>query len=149
MKNVVLWESLSNNSVSGALVVFCSIMQKKGAVMQDKDIDEFLMLAGFKKRHRGFGYIKYGMNKFCESNYDSRVLGVSLYKELASLHGKAAKTIEKNITCAIESAYLRGDMDYLCDMGLVFDNMRGRPTNCEFIATSAVNLSLKGDVEKY
>ncbi|MFI3128689.1 MAG: sporulation initiation factor Spo0A C-terminal domain-containing protein [Bacillota bacterium] len=111
--------------------------------MQDKDIDEFLMLAGFKKRHRGFDYIKYAIIKFCESNYDSRVLGVSLYKELANVHGKTAKTVEKNITCAIESAYLRGDMDYMCEMGLIFDNMRGRPTNCEFIATSAVNLSLK------
>ncbi len=111
--------------------------------MKDTDIDEFLISAGFKKRHRGFGYIKYAMNKFADSNYDSRVLGVALYKELASLHGKTAKTIEKNITCAIESAYLRGDMDYLSEMGLIFDNMRGRPTNCEFIATSAVNLSLK------
>ncbi len=111
--------------------------------MEDKDIDNFLICAGFKTRHRGFGYIKYAMKKFQQNNFDSRVLGVTLYKELGVLYSKTPKTVEKNITCAIESAYLRGDMEYLSDMGLIFDNMRGRPTNCEFIATSTVNLALK------
>lgn len=110
--------------------------------MDEDKIFDFLISAGFKKRHRGFGYIAFAMNKFLKCNCDSRVLGIALYQELASMNGKTAKTVEKNITCAIESAYLRGDMEFLSEMGLIFDNLRGRPTNSEFIATSAVNLYL-------
>ncbi|MFI3166776.1 MAG: sporulation initiation factor Spo0A C-terminal domain-containing protein [Bacillota bacterium] len=112
--------------------------------MEEK-ICKFLLTAGFKQKHRGFEYIKYGIHKFIDNNYNPKVLGGALYHELSTINGKTSKTIEKNITCAIESAYLRGDMEYLGLMGLIFDNQRGRPTNSEFIATSAINLFLIDD----
>ncbi len=75
---------------------------------------------------------------------DVRILGSPLYEILSVIaNDKSPKTIEKNITTAIEWAYLKGDMDFLEKNDMYGFNERGRPTNGEFIALAATKIAYK------
>lgn len=104
----------------------------------EEAIINFLLKCGFSPKHYGYRYLKKAIQYFILSNLDVRYLGDSLYSKLSDDEmGKSKKTIEKNITCAIEWAYLRGDVEYLNKNDMFSENDRGRPTNNEFIALAS------------
>ncbi len=104
----------------------------------EEQIYEFLSSCGFSPRHCGYRYLKRGISHYIQNQFNPNSLGINLYKMLSSDEGgKSTKTIEKNITCAIEWAYLKGDVEFLEKNYMFGDNDRGRPTNNEFIALAS------------
>ena len=58
-----------------------------------------------------------------------------LYPEIAKRNGTTASRVERAIRHAIEVAWDRGDVDTLNSyFGYTIHNLRGKPTNSEFIA---------------
>ena len=67
-----------------------------------------------------------------------------LYPSVAKKFGTTTSRVERAIRHAIEVAWDRGDVDTLNSyFGYTIQNSRGKPTNSEFIAMIADNLSLK------
>ena len=67
-----------------------------------------------------------------------------LYPEIAKKNGTTASRVERAIRHAIEVAWDRGDVDTLNSyFGYTIHNLRGKPTNSEFIAMIADCLSLR------
>ena len=77
---------------------------------------------------------------------DSEVLGSItkiLYPMVAKKFSTTSSRVERAIRHAIEVAWDRGDVDVLNSFfGYTIHNLRGKPTNSEFIAMIADNLSL-------
>ena len=68
-----------------------------------------------------------------------------LYPGIASLHETTASRVERAIRHAIEVAWDRGDVDTLNSyFGYTIHNLRGKPTNSEFIAMIADKIRLDG-----
>lgn len=66
-----------------------------------------------------------------------------LYPEIAKKNGTTASRVERAIRHAIEVAWDRGDVDTLNSyFGYTIHNMRGKPTNSEFIAMIADKMRL-------
>ena len=67
-----------------------------------------------------------------------------LYPEIAKKNGTTASRVERAIRHAIEVAWDRGDVDTLNSyFGYTIHNLRGKPTNSEFIALIADKLQLQ------
>lgn len=67
-----------------------------------------------------------------------------LYPEVAKMNGTTASRVERAIRHAIEVAWDRGDVDVLNSyFGYTIHNLRGKPTNSEFIAMIADKIRLK------
>ena len=67
-----------------------------------------------------------------------------LYPEVAKKFGTTPSRVERAIRHAIEVAWDRGDIEVLQKFfGYTVSNIKGKPTNSEFIAMIADNLSLK------
>ena len=77
---------------------------------------------------------------------DKEVLGSItkiLYPAVAKKFSTTSSRVERAIRHAIEVAWDRGDVDVLNSyFGYTIHNLRGKPTNSEFIAMIADNLSL-------
>ena len=66
-----------------------------------------------------------------------------LYPEIAKKNGTTASRVERAIRHAIEVAWDRGDVDTLNSyFGYTIHNLRGKPTNSEFIAMIADKMGL-------
>ena len=66
-----------------------------------------------------------------------------LYPEIAKKNGTTASRVERAIRHAIEVAWDRGDVDTLISyFGYTIHNLRGKPTNSEFIAMIADKMRL-------
>ena len=67
-----------------------------------------------------------------------------LYPEIAKKNGTTASRVERAIRHAIEVAWDRGDLETLQRFfGYTVSNIKGKPTNSEFIAMIADCLSLR------
>lgn len=67
-----------------------------------------------------------------------------LYPAVAKMNGTTASRVERAIRHAIEVAWDRGDVDVLNSyFGYTIHNLRGKPTNSEFIAMIADKIRLK------
>ena len=67
----------------------------------------------------------------------------ALYPEIAKKNGTTASRVERAIRHAIEVAWDRGDVDTLNSyFGYTIHNLRGKPTNSEFIAMIADKMRL-------
>lgn len=67
-----------------------------------------------------------------------------LYPEVAKRYGTTPSRVERAIRHAIEVAWDRGDIEVLQKFfGYTVSNIKGKPTNSEFIAMIADNLSLR------
>ena len=67
-----------------------------------------------------------------------------LYPEVAKMNGTTASRAERAIRHAIEVAWDRGDVDILNSyFGYTIHNLRGKPTNSEFIAMIADKIRLR------
>lgn len=110
----------------------------------ETDISNFLLQCGFSKKHCGYQYLHNAIMIYIINGLDIRILRSPLYEILSVIENeKSPKTIEKNITTAIEWAYLKGDMDFLEKNDMYGFNERGRPTNSEFIALAATKIAYK------
>ena len=77
----------------------------------------------------------------CSNNLNQ--VAKRLYPEIAKKNGTTASRVERAIRHAIEVAWDRGDVDTLNSyFGYTIHNLRGKPTNSEFIAMIADKMRL-------
>ena len=70
-----------------------------------------------------------------------------LYPEIAKRNDTTASRVERAIRHAIEVAWDRGDVDVLNSyFGYTIHNLRGKPTNSEFIAMISDRMRLEKKV---
>lgn len=88
----------------------------------------------------------YGIPSFWRCACPDVINGVTkvLYPTVAKQNGTTASRVERAIRHAIEVAWDRGDVDVLNSyFGYTIHNLRGKPTNSEFIAMIADKIRLK------
>ena len=109
----------------------------------ETEITEILHQIGVPAHIKGYHYLREGI---LLSVNDKEVLGSItkiLYPAVAKKFSTTASRVERAIRHAIEVAWDRGDVDVLNSyFGYTIHNLRGKPTNSEFIAMIADNLSL-------
>ena len=75
---------------------------------------------------------------------DTNAITKVLYPQVAKTFGTTPSRVERAIRHAIEVAWDRGDVDVLNSyFGYTIHNLRGKPTNSEFIAMIADKLRLR------
>lgn len=73
-----------------------------------------------------------------------------LYPDVAELNNTTASRVERAIRHAIEVAWDRGNVEIMNDyFGYTVNNMRGKPTNSEFIAMISDRMRLEMKKERY
>ena len=90
-------------------------------------------------------FYKYSLfNISCLWLYSSTTVTKVLYPEVAKKFGTTPSRVERAIRHAIEVAWDRGDIEVLQKFfGYTVSNIKGKPTNSEFIAMIADCLSLR------
>lgn len=109
----------------------------------ESQITEILHQIGVPAHIKGYHYLREGITLAVN---DSEALGSItkiLYPAIAKRFSTTSSRVERAIRHAIEVAWDRGDVDVLNSyFGYTIHNLRGKPTNSEFIAMIADNLSL-------
>lgn len=109
----------------------------------ETSVTEILHQIGVPAHIKGYHYLREGI---ILAVTDSEVLGSItkiLYPMVAKKFSTTSSRVERAIRHAIEVAWDRGDVEVLNSFfGYTIHNLRGKPTNSEFIAMIADNLSL-------
>lgn len=94
---------------------------------------------------KGYHYLRDAIRISVEDREMISSVTKKLYPGIASLHETTASRVERAIRHAIEVAWDRGDVDTLNSyFGYTIHNLRGKPTNSEFIAMIADKIRLDG-----
>lgn len=116
----------------------------------ESSVTEILHQIGVPAHIKGYHYLREGIML---SVNDSEVLGSItkiLYPMVAKKFSTTPSRVERAIRHAIEVAWDRGDVDVLNSyFGYTIHNLRGKPTNSEFIAMIADNLSLSKNRKRH
>lgn len=92
---------------------------------------------------KGYQYLREGIIITVQNMDVINAVTKVLYPEIAKRFGTTASRVERAIRHAIEVAWDRGDVDTLNSyFGYTIHNLRGKPTNSEFIAMIADKMRL-------
>ncbi len=109
-------------------------------------VTEILHQIGVPAHIKGYQFLRDAiLLTMDEPDYINAVNAVTkrLYPEIAKKNGTTASRVERAIRHAIEVAWDRGDVDTLNSyFGYTIHNLRGKPTNSEFIAMIADKMRL-------
>lgn len=98
-------------------------------------VSEILHTMGVPAHIKGYGLLRQGIIMVIEDPEVITLVTKRLYPELAKQNGTTASRVERAIRHAIETAWDRGNVEVMNDyFGYTINNMRGKPTNSEFIA---------------
>ena len=125
---------------------------KQPAVVHSKGIDanleplvtEIIQELGIPANIKGYKYLREAI--ICTTNDMDIINAVTkvLYPEVARKFGSTPSRVERAIRHAIEVAWDRGNIELLQKFfGYTVSNVRGKPTNSEFIAMIADRLLLR------
>ncbi|MEG1782936.1 MAG: sporulation transcription factor Spo0A [Oscillospiraceae bacterium] len=93
---------------------------------------------------KGYGFLRQSIMMSVEDPEVISLVTKRLYPDIAKLNQTTASRVERAIRHAIEVAWDRGNVDVLNDyFGYTINNMRGKPTNSEFIAMISDRLRLE------
>ena len=114
----------------------------------NKDIEikvtEVLHHLGVPAHIKGYHYLR---NSIMKSIYDPEIINAitkELYPSVAKNFKTTSSRVERAIRHAIEVAWDRGDLDVLSSyFGYTISNLKGKPTNSEFIAMISDRLRLQ------
>lgn len=105
---------------------------------QDSDeltVTEILHQIGVPAHIKGYQFLRDAILLTTEDHSYINAVTKRLYPEIAKRNGTTASRVERAIRHAIEVAWDRGDVDTLNSyFGYTIHNLRGKPTNSEFIA---------------
>ncbi len=110
---------------------------------QESVVRDLLDRMSLRRGHKGYEYLVTAIGIACRSHFLFRAMTTVVYPEAARLHGTTAARLERCIRTAIDSAWVKGDMErQYAYFGNTIDGDRGKPTNSEFIAriTEALRL---------
>ncbi len=107
-------------------------------------VTDIIMEIGVPAHIKGYQYIRDGIVLAVRRPEVIRGITKVLYPEVAKQNGTTASRVERAIRHAIEVAWDRGDVDVLNSyFGYTIHNLRGKPTNSEFIAMIADKIRLQ------
>ena len=137
-----------DESVLAARVLKAASGQEKHLLHTSVDSDELtvteiLHQIGVPAHIKGYQFLRDAiLLTMNEPDYINAVTK-RLYPEIAKKNGTTASRVERAIRHAIEVAWDRGDVDTLNSyFGYTIHNLRGKPTNSEFIAMIADKMRL-------
>lgn len=114
-----------------------------GADDLEGEVTEILHQIGVPAHIKGYHYLREGIMLAVTDREALSSITKILYPMVAKKFSTTASRVERAIRHAIEVAWDRGDVDVLNSFfGYTIHNLRGKPTNSEFIAMIADNLSL-------
>lgn len=98
-------------------------------------VTEILHQIGVPAHIKGYQFLRDAILMTMENHEYINSVTKRLYPEIARRNGTTASRVERAIRHAIEVAWDRGDVDTLNSyFGYTIHNLRGKPTNSEFIA---------------
>lgn len=102
---------------------------------REQIISNYLRVVGVPLHVSGYTYLKSAVD-YCVEHYGSVIgLTTAVYPYVAQKHGSEQRRVERNIRHAIEYAWDYGDIEAQHKLfGYTVNDMKGRPTNKEFIA---------------
>ena len=135
-------EMLCGHTLAGDL----SQMTQPAAQQVDLEtvVTEIILQIGIPAHIKGYQYIRDGI--IMTVREPDVINGVTkvLYPAIAKKNETTASRVERAIRHAIEVAWDRGDVDVLNSyFGYTIHNLRGKPTNSEFIAMIADKIRLR------
>ena len=106
-------------------------------------VTEILHQIGVPAHIKGYQFLRDAILMTMENQEYINSVTKRLYPEIARRGGTTASRVERAIRHAIEVAWDRGDVDTLNSyFGYTIHNLRGKPTNSEFIAMIADKMRL-------
>lgn len=107
------------------------------------DVTNMIHMAGVPANIKGYQYLR---DAIIMTLFDRELIGAvtkQLYPKVASNHKTSPSRVERAIRHAIEVACIRGSEENLYKLfGYTVSNLKGKPTNSEFIAMIADRLRL-------
>ena len=105
---------------------------------RDEIISKYLWTMGISAHHDGYTYMKASVGVILDHPGKSIGVTTDVYPAVAKMYKKTPKIVERSIRYAIDSAWLRGDIDAQHRLfGYTVDQGKGRPTNKECITLIA------------
>ncbi len=112
-------------------------------------VTEILHQIGVPAHIKGYQFLRDAILMTMEDNEYINSVTKRLYPEIAKRNNTTASRVERAIRHAIEVAWDRGDVDTLNSyFGYTIHNLRGKPTNSEFIAMIADKMRLDKKAHK-
>ena len=109
----------------------------------DLTVTEILHQIGVPAHIKGYQFLRDAILLTMNEPEYINAVTKRLYPEIAKKNGTTASRVERAIRHAIEVAWDRGDVDTLNSyFGYTIHNLRGKPTNSEFIAMIADKMRL-------
>ena len=109
----------------------------------DEQITNLFLTLGIPAHIKGYQFLRDAILLAVEDHEYINAVTKRLYPEIAKRNGTTASRVERAIRHAIEVAWDRGDVDTLNSyFGYTIHNLRGKPTNSEFIAMIADKIRL-------
>ena len=106
-------------------------------------VTEILHQIGVPAHIKGYQFLRDAILLTMDEPDYINAVTTRLYPEIAKKNGTTASRVERAIRHAIEVAWDRGDVDTLNSyFGYTIHNLRGKPTNSEFIAMIADKMRL-------
>ena len=128
----------------------CSQLRRSGSSLEEATatdecrVTEILHQIGVPAHIKGYQFLR---DAILMSVADPELINAvtkRLYPDIAKANGTTASRVERAIRHAIEVAWDRGDVDTLNSyFGYTIHNLRGKPTNSEFIAMIADRMRLE------
>lgn len=106
-----------------------------GTSSDEVRVTEILHQIGVPAHIKGYQFLRDAILLTIEDQDYINAVTKRLYPEIAKQNGTTASRVERAIRHAIEVAWDRGDVDTLNSyFGYTIHNLRGKPTNSEFVA---------------
>lgn len=135
---------------NAAMAELAVLMKKPKETVQGADsiIRNLLVELGVPEHILGSRYLVKAICEVVEDENKIDAVTSYLYPTVAKVYGTTGSRVERAIRHAVELAWDRGDMDVLLQyFGFTVSNIKGKPTNSEFIArcASIVRERIEGD----
>ena len=126
----------------------CQLLELKSPVSTDHDLESkvtaVLHNMGVPAHIKGYGFLRQSIIMAVEDPHVISLVTKRLYPDIAKMNNTTASRVERAIRHAIEVAWDRGNVDVLNEyFGYTINNMRGKPTNSEFVAMISDNIRLE------
>lgn len=111
----------------------------------DDIIAQYLTMMGLAVQHSGFVYAAACIKMYVENGVNSPLrLTQDVYPAVAKRYNTNAKAVERSIRYAINTAWLKGDMEMQHQLfGYTVDRDKGCPTNKEYITMIAEHTRIR------
>ena len=118
--------------------------EQRGDAALESVVTDIIHEIGVPAHIKGYQYLREAIILTIRDMDMINAVTKALYPEVAKKYGTTPSRVERAIRHAIEVAWDRGDIEVLQKFfGYTVSNIKGKPTNSEFIAMIADHLSLK------